>query len=179
MLLRLLLITKNYQNLGQDSIKSPFFTRSAKKASAEGQSSPKELEEGPRSGPHVLVCLKRQKKAVFMVSKGPRSWPACRKHYIRIMHRFSVLLYFRQEQCWWQCLSTPSHPFSVSLEKDLDSLGWGLAGVGGGAGAQVQHLVHAHLGCSVQCVMCNVQCAMGSAVKYSAVQCSAVQCSAV
>ena len=28
------------------------------KASAEGQSPPQELEEGPRSGPHLLVSLK-------------------------------------------------------------------------------------------------------------------------
>jgi hypothetical protein len=30
-----------------------------KKASAEGRSHPQELEEGPRSGPHLLVCLYR------------------------------------------------------------------------------------------------------------------------
>ena len=29
-----------------------------KKASAEGRSPPQELEEGPRSGPHLLVILK-------------------------------------------------------------------------------------------------------------------------
>ena len=43
--------------MGQNSIKSSFFTRRAKKASAEGRSPPQELEVGPRSGPYLLVIL--------------------------------------------------------------------------------------------------------------------------
>ena len=31
-----------------------------KKASAEGRSPPQELEEGPRSGPHLLVFMKNK-----------------------------------------------------------------------------------------------------------------------
>ena len=53
----LLLITKKYQNLGKSSIKSFFFARRPNKASAEGRSPPQELEEGPRSGPYLLVLL--------------------------------------------------------------------------------------------------------------------------
>ena len=43
--------------MGQNSIKSCFFARRAKKASAEGRSPPQELEVGPRSGPYLLVCF--------------------------------------------------------------------------------------------------------------------------
>ena len=45
--------------MGQNSIKSPLFARRAKKTSAEGRSPPQELEVGPRSGPYLLVYLKR------------------------------------------------------------------------------------------------------------------------
>ena len=44
--------------MGQNSIKSPFFARRAKKASVEGRSPPQELEVGPRSGPYLLVYSK-------------------------------------------------------------------------------------------------------------------------
>ena len=39
-------------------IKRSFFARRGKKGLAEGRSTPQELEEGPRSGPHLLVVLK-------------------------------------------------------------------------------------------------------------------------
>ena len=54
----LLLITKNYQYVGQKSIKSIFLARRTKKDSAKGQNPPQELEEGPLSGPHLLVAMK-------------------------------------------------------------------------------------------------------------------------
>ena len=61
-LLRLLLndttVTIGHQKspkMGQNSIKSSFFARRAKKASAKGRSPPQELEVGPRSGPYLLV----------------------------------------------------------------------------------------------------------------------------
>ena len=64
MLLRLLLkvthVTTGHQKLpkmGQNSIIRSFFARRAKKASAEGQSPPQELEVGPRSGPYLLVII--------------------------------------------------------------------------------------------------------------------------
>ena len=64
-LLRLLLnvttVTTEHQKtpkLGQNSIKSPFFARRAKKASAKGWSPPQELKVGPRSGPYLLVGIK-------------------------------------------------------------------------------------------------------------------------
>jgi len=44
--------------MGQNSIKSSFFARRAKKASAEGRSPPQELEVGPLSGPYLLVFIK-------------------------------------------------------------------------------------------------------------------------
>ena len=44
--------------MGQNSIKSSFFARRAKKASAEGRSPPQELEVGPRSRPYLLVYSK-------------------------------------------------------------------------------------------------------------------------
>ena len=53
----LLLNTKS-PKMGQNSIKSSFFARRAKKASAEGQSPPQELEVGPRSGSYLLVRIK-------------------------------------------------------------------------------------------------------------------------
>ena len=55
------MVTTGHQNMpkmGQISIISSFFARRAKKASAEGQSPPQELEVGPRSGPYLLVFLK-------------------------------------------------------------------------------------------------------------------------
>ena len=54
------MVTTGHQKLpkmGQNSINSSFFGRRAKKASAEGRSSPQELEVGPRSGPYLLVYL--------------------------------------------------------------------------------------------------------------------------
>ena len=51
-----LLNTKS-PKIGQNSIKSSFFARRAKKASAEGRSPPQELEVGPRSGPYLLVII--------------------------------------------------------------------------------------------------------------------------
>ena len=61
-LLRLLLnvttVTTGHQKLpkiGQNSIKSSFFARRAKKASDECQSPPQDLEVGPRSVPYLLV----------------------------------------------------------------------------------------------------------------------------
>ena len=63
-LLRLLLkvtkVTTGHQKLpkmGQNSIISPFFTKRAKKPSAEGRSPPQELEVGPRSGLYFLVSF--------------------------------------------------------------------------------------------------------------------------
>ena len=47
--------------MGENSIKSSFFARRAKKASAEGRSPPQELEVGLRSGPYLLVCFKEKK----------------------------------------------------------------------------------------------------------------------
>ena len=65
-LLRLLLnvttVTTGHQKSpksGQNSKKSSFFARRAKKASAEGRSPPQELEVGPRSGPYLLVSFIR------------------------------------------------------------------------------------------------------------------------
>ena len=65
-LLRLLLnVTKvttehrKWPKISTNSVKSFFLAQRAKKASAESQSSPQELEEGPPSGPHLLVSLKR------------------------------------------------------------------------------------------------------------------------
>ena len=43
--------------MGQNRIISSFLAQRAKKASAEGQSSPQELEVGPRSGPYLLVTF--------------------------------------------------------------------------------------------------------------------------
>ena len=40
--------------------KDIFLPEGQKKASAEGRSPPQELEEGPRSGPHLLVLVKTQ-----------------------------------------------------------------------------------------------------------------------
>ena len=57
MLLRLLLINKNYHNLGQNSIKSSFFAKRPKKALVKGRSPQQELEGGPRSGPLLLVLF--------------------------------------------------------------------------------------------------------------------------
>ena len=62
MLLRLLLITKTYQNLSQNSIKSC----SNGKISL-GQSPPQELEEGMRSGLHLLVIPIVDLKYLFEV----------------------------------------------------------------------------------------------------------------
>ena len=47
--------------MGQNSIISSFFARRAKKASAEGQSPPQELEVSPRSGLYLLVYIGRKK----------------------------------------------------------------------------------------------------------------------
>ena len=52
------MVTTGHQKLpkmGQNSIKSSFFARRAKKASAKGRSPPQELKVGPRSGPYLLV----------------------------------------------------------------------------------------------------------------------------
>ena len=46
--------------MGQNSIISSFFARRAKKASAEGRSSPQELEVSPRSGLYLLVKLHKE-----------------------------------------------------------------------------------------------------------------------
>ena len=43
--------------LAETDIKRPFFARRAKKGLGLGRSPPQELEEGPRSGPHLLVLL--------------------------------------------------------------------------------------------------------------------------
>ena len=43
---------------GQKQYKSPLFARRAKKALAEDQSPPQELELGPLSGPYLLVVIK-------------------------------------------------------------------------------------------------------------------------
>ena len=68
-LLRLLLkvtkVTTVHQKLpkiGQNSLIIFFFARRAKKASAEGQSPPQELEVGPRSEPYLLVLHKESNK---------------------------------------------------------------------------------------------------------------------
>ena len=66
MLLRLLMITKNYQHLARNSVKKSFFTRRAKTASAEGQSPPQVLDEGPRSGPHLLINSKDQSVLILL-----------------------------------------------------------------------------------------------------------------
>ena len=58
LLLNVIMVTTGHQKLlkiGQNSIKSSFFARRAKKASAEGRSPPQELEVGLRSGPYLLV----------------------------------------------------------------------------------------------------------------------------
>ena len=65
MLPYLLLNTKS-PKIGQNSIKSPFFARRAKRASAEGRSPPQELEVGPRSGPYLLVLLKGQSQCTWI-----------------------------------------------------------------------------------------------------------------
>ena len=64
-LLRILLkvsrVTTEHQKwpkMNQNSIKSSLFAQRAKKASAEGQSLPQELEVGPRSGPYLIVIYK-------------------------------------------------------------------------------------------------------------------------
>ena len=44
--------------MGQNIIKSSFFAQRAKKASAKGRSPLQELEEGSRSGSHLLVNMK-------------------------------------------------------------------------------------------------------------------------
>ena len=49
---------QKWPKMGQNSIRSSFFARRAKKASAEGRSPPQELEVGPRSGPYLLVYIK-------------------------------------------------------------------------------------------------------------------------
>jgi hypothetical protein len=68
-LLRLLLnvttVTTGHQKspkMGQNSIKSSFFARRAKKASAEGRSPPQELEVGPRSGSYLLVLINMERQ---------------------------------------------------------------------------------------------------------------------
>ena len=50
--------TPKIAKMGRNSIKSTFFARRAKKASAEGRSPPQELEVGPRSRPYLLVFIK-------------------------------------------------------------------------------------------------------------------------
>ena len=65
LLLNVTMVTTGHQKspkMGQNSLRSSFFARRAKKASAEGQSPPQELEVGPRSGPYVLVYCKYTKK---------------------------------------------------------------------------------------------------------------------
>ena len=60
LLLNVTMVTTGHQKLpkmGQNSIKSSFFARRAKKASAKGRSPPQKLEVGPRSGPYLLVLL--------------------------------------------------------------------------------------------------------------------------
>ena len=51
--------------MGQNSIKSSFFARRAKKTLAEGRSPPQELEVGPRSGLYLLVPFKRTYYSIF------------------------------------------------------------------------------------------------------------------
>ena len=62
LLLKVTKVTTGHQKLpkmGQNSIIISFFARRAKKASAEGQSPPQELEVSPRSGLYLLVVDKR------------------------------------------------------------------------------------------------------------------------
>ena len=62
LLLKVTKVTTGHQKLpkmGQNSIKSSFFARRAKKSL--GRSPPQELEVGPRSGPYLLVCQKWEK----------------------------------------------------------------------------------------------------------------------
>ena len=60
LLLKITKVTTGHQKLpkmGQNRIITSFFAQRAKKASAEGQSPPQELEVGPRSWPYLLVWL--------------------------------------------------------------------------------------------------------------------------
>ena len=56
--------------MGQKSIKSCFFARRAKKALAGGRSPPQELEEGPRSGPYLLLYFKESVHCVRTCSQA-------------------------------------------------------------------------------------------------------------
>ena len=57
----LLLDTKNRQKWAETVLKA-FILPEGQKASAEGQSSPQELDVGPRSGPYILVNFKTLSK---------------------------------------------------------------------------------------------------------------------
>ena len=64
LVLKVTKVTTGHQKLlkmGQNSIISSFFARRSKKASAEGGSSPQELEVGPRSWPYLLVTYDNTK----------------------------------------------------------------------------------------------------------------------
>ena len=52
--------------MGQNSIISSLFARTAKKASAKGQSPLQEPEVGPHSGPYLLVAMKHACGKEFM-----------------------------------------------------------------------------------------------------------------
>ena len=56
---------KQLPKMGQNSIRSSFFARRAKKASAGGRSPPQELEVGPLSGPYILVYIKIKLKYII------------------------------------------------------------------------------------------------------------------
>ena len=73
LLLKFTKVTTGHQKLskiGQNSIITSFFARRAKIASAEGRIPPQELEEGPRSGPYLLVIVKAIKKNKFSGNFG-------------------------------------------------------------------------------------------------------------
>ena len=52
---------QKWLKMGQNNTFKSFFAQRAKKALPEGQSPPQELEEGPRSGPYLLVCGKKRR----------------------------------------------------------------------------------------------------------------------
>ena len=60
LLLKITKVTTGHQKWPKQHNKL-FFAQKTKKASAEGPSPPQELEVGPRSGPYLLVSMKKKK----------------------------------------------------------------------------------------------------------------------
>ena len=63
------MVTTGHQKLPKMG-QSSFFSRRAKKASAEGRSPPQELEVGPRSGPYLLVNIYQDLRQSVSQLKG-------------------------------------------------------------------------------------------------------------